>query len=238
MANISSAFGTVLIQAQTPELIKKLLQLHEASEKKAYYDTTIDFDEKEFDTKIYKVPNEDEYAYESYFSASGRWTFESNLNWFFSPLKGNYDEEFKQDDEKLIQLKNQIKEHDFTVIFKFTDSESGCDFIHKGIATLEWSASEQTDTVQYDIIESYNYTVESLLDCEIYDEGDVLSVQYILDNYDEVMRNEDPIFMKYRNKFIELLDELPYKDTVLYEFDELYDQYTEFNDLVDELKHL
>ena len=52
------------------------------------------------------------------------------------------------------------------------------------------------------------------------------------------MRNEDDIFMKYRNKFIELLEELPYKDTVLYEFDELYDQYTEFNDLVDELKCL
>ena len=223
MANISSAFGTVMIQAQTPELIKKLLLLHEASEKKAYYDTTIDFDEKEFDTKIYKVPNEDQYVYESYFSASGRWTFESNLNWFFSPLKGNYDDEFKQDDEKL---------------FKFTDSESGCDFIHKGIATLEWIASEQTDSVQYDIIESYNYTVEALLDCEIYDEGDILSVQYILDNYDEVMRNEDPIFMKYRNKFIELLDELQYKDTVLYEFDELYDQYTEFNDLVNELQLL
>ena len=88
MANISSAFGSVMIQAQTPELIKKLLQLHEASERTAYYDTTIDFDEKEFDTKIYKVPNEDKYAYESYFSANGRWTFESNVNWFFSPLKG------------------------------------------------------------------------------------------------------------------------------------------------------
>lgn len=238
MANISSAFGTVLIQAQTPELIKKLLLLHEASEKKAYYDTTIDFDEKEFDTKIYKVPNEDKYAYESYFSASGRWTFESNLNWFFSPLKGNYDDEFKQDDEKLIQLKNEIKEHDFEVIFKFTDSESGCDFIHKGEAILDWIADKQEDDVQYDIIESYNYTVEALLDCEIYDEGDVLSVQYILDNYDEVMRNEDPMFMKYRNKFIELLDELPYKDIVLYEFDELYDQYTEFNDLVNELQLL
>ena len=59
-----------------------------------------------------------------------------------------------------------------------------------------------------------------------------------MDHYNEVMRNEDDIFMKYRNKFIELLEELPYKDTVLYEFDELYDQYTEFNDLVDELKCL
>ena len=238
MANISSAFGSVMIQAQTPELIKKLLQLHEASERTAYYDTTIDFDEKEFDTKIYKVPNEDKYAYESYFSANGRWTFESNVNWFFSPLKGNYDEEFEKDDVKLIQLKNEIKEHDFEVIFKFTDSESGCDFIHKGEAILDWNAEEQDDDVQYNIIESYDYTVESLLDCEIYDEGEVLSVQYILDHYNEVMRNEDEIFMKYRNKVIELLEELPYKDTVLYEFDELYDQYTEFNDLVDELKCL
>lgn len=221
MANISSAFGSVMIQAQTPELIKKLLQLHEASERTAYYDTTIDFDEKEFDTKIYKVPNEDKYAYESYFSANGRWTFESNVKWFFSPLKGNYDEEFEKDNAKLIQLKNEIKEHDFEVIFKFTDSESGCDFIHKGEAI----------DVQYNIIESHDYTVEALLDCEIYDEGEVLSVQYILDHYDD-------IFMKYRNKFIELLEELPYKDTVLYEFDELYDQYTEFNDLVDELKCL
>lgn len=238
MANISSAFGTVMIQAQTPELIKKLLLLHEASEKTAYYDTTIDFDEKEFDTKIYKVPNEDQYVYESYFYATGRWTFESNVKWFFSPLKGNYDEEFEKENKKLIQLKNEIKEHDFDVIFKFTDSESGCDFIHKGEALLEWISEEQNDHIQYDIIEYYNYTVESLLDCEIYNEGDVLSVQYILDNYDKVMRNEDPIFMKYRNKFIELLDELPYKDTVLYEFDELYDQYTEFNDLVNELQLL
>lgn len=103
---------------------------------------------------------------------------------------------------------------------------------------MEWSASKQTDTVQYNIIESHDFTVEALLECEIYDEGDVLSVQYILDNYDKVMRNEDEIFMKYRNKFIELLEELPYKDTILYEFDELYDQYTEFNDLVNELKRL
>ena len=238
MANISSAFGTVTIQAQTPELIKKLLQLHTEVEKNAHYDTTIEYEENELDTNIYHIPHEDQYEFEAPFYASGRWTFESNVNWFFSSLKGNYDEEFKKFNENLIQLKNKIKEHDFTVIFNFTDSESGCDFIHKGIATVEWSASKQTDTVQYNIIESHDFTVEALLECEIYDEGDVLSVQYILDNYDKVMRNEDEIFMKYRNKFIELLEELPYKDTILYEFDELYDQYTEFNDLVNELKRL
>ena len=90
--------------------------------------------------------------------------------------------------------------------------------------------------MDYNIHESHNYTVEALIDCGIYDKGEVMSVQTLIDDYDEIVKNEDPIFLKYRNKFMELLLELPYKDTILYEFYEMYDLYSEFDDLVNELK--
>lgn len=238
MANISSAFGQVTIQAPSPELLKKLLIVQSEFEKDAHYDTTIDYNKNELDEQIHKLPNENVYEFSTTFAANGRWSFESNVTWFFDLLK--YPDKIPvtptPEESEIIELKKELRDYNFTVIFNFTDSESGCDFIEKGIATVTWNAAEQKSHVDYNIHESHNYTVEALIDCGIYDKGEVMSVQTLIDDYDEIVKNEDPIFLKYRNKFMELLLELPYKDTILYEFYEMYDLYSEFDDLVNELK--
>lgn len=232
MANLSSAFGTVTIQAETPELIKQLLQLHEAAEKHVYYETDIEYDETQLESEI--EPYEDKYLFETIFTATGRWSFSSNVDWFFSLLTGGYDKELEK--HGLIDLKNEVKNHDFSVTFSFTDSEPGCAFIDIGTAITEWIASKQKAHTSYNVTESLDYTVENLLEHDIYGKGDIVSVQYILDNYDEVMENEDPIYMQHKDKFVELFETLSYKESICYDMDELLSEYPEIEQLVNSLK--
>ena len=95
MANLSTAFGTVTITAKDPNILAQFLSLHLKSEERADYDTTLnvnglDIKEVQQYVKTNSYPSKPEpnyYSIDLTFSGTGRWSFISNINCFFSCLK-------------------------------------------------------------------------------------------------------------------------------------------------------
>ena len=101
MANMSDAFGEITIYAASVDVLIDLIQCHLKYEEGAYYSTSLDLFEDvspENRTEIIKIVEEN---YEldatthdamlvSDFTATGRWSFQSNIGWFFGCLTEDY----------------------------------------------------------------------------------------------------------------------------------------------------
>lgn len=206
MANLSCASGYLTLTAATKEDLKDFIFLHVLSEKNAYYDTTIDgiefleptIEDYEYlnvridEHKDEEIITDDTYQVTFMFYANGRWNFENNLDWFFDCLKRDYN------DDVINALRDNLKTQTIKALFEYTDYEQGCDFIVDQKVLLTYNKGTVTKDVQ--ISNEYDYTVENLVNKDIYDPYEVVSERYLKDHYDDFInhwQNEDPGFAQF-----------------------------------------
>lgn len=233
MANISDASGTVKIKAQDVQSIIDLLILQDNSEQQVYYPTTIgDYNWKKFKKESEKRVqastkrnNNGVYEFNTFFTAVGRWNFESNVNWFFDFLKPN-----DKDTEKIKQLKEKTKYKTFCVYFDFVDAEPGCDFITKGKAETNWLGYYGQNIVHYDIEEETDYTLENLEQMMGDVDPDWISIQYLIDYFDDLELPD--VYVENKWKILEILEDLDYKESIWYSLEELEEAYPELQQLI------
>lgn len=206
MANLSDASGTVTLTVPTKKDLKDFLFLHALSERHAEYHTTI-IDRYGFNATLKDYNSLDEiienemieedetdtsYKATFYFAAVGRWCFENNLNWFFDCLKIDYEKDFLND------LKDNLKEKTITAFFDFIDSEPGCAFIADQEILVTYKNGETTIDVQKN--DTCDYTVQNLLDYNIYGRNEIVSEKWLKENYDRFtnsFKTSDPEFYHF-----------------------------------------
>ena len=198
MANLSTAFGTVTITAKTTDILAQFLSLHLKSEEFVGYNTTLtDINKlniKEVQQYVKKnsyssEPDPNYYSIKLNFSGTGRWSFDSNINWFFSYLKdlNKHDHPLKRDnvDPLYLEMAQSLSKERLTANWHVTDSESGFDFISIYDMEITWNPEKQEQVTLSETDEiSTDYTAENLIEYEFYDQGEVWDIQYIRDNYD------------------------------------------------------
>ncbi len=231
MANISSAFRQIIIKAKSLEAIKNLIILQKEFEKTSEYETNLNsFDLNEYQLKKDIFENviqtsDDHFIYEDNFNAYGRWSFESNVRCFLDSL------EFEDNDsEEIRKLKEQCQKEKYEIQFDINDEESGCQFICTAIASIHYDPEKDIKDYTYDVTTDYDYTVENLIKLGFYDEGDILSPSYLIDNYDNYFSEEygknDIIFIENKNQILQLLKSHPYQTSIYYDLNELVIDHT------------
>ena len=210
MANLSTAFGTVTITAKDPNILAQFLSLHLKSEERAHYGTTLtDINKlniKEVQQYVKKnsypsKPDPNYYSINLTFSGTGRWSFISNINWFFSCLKNldKHDHPLNNNIDPLyLEMAQSLSKERLTANWHVTDSESGCDFISVYDMEITWNPEKQEQVILSETEEiSTDYTAENLIEYDFYDQGEVWDIQYIRDNYDyfiECLKQENTDF--------------------------------------------
>ena len=97
MANMSDAFGNITIYAASVDELVDLIQCHLKYEEGAYYSTSLDLfeDVSPEDNSAIRKLVEENYKLDfnthdavliSDFTATGRWSFKSNIGWYFPCL--------------------------------------------------------------------------------------------------------------------------------------------------------
>lgn len=209
MANLSCASGYLTLTAATKEDLKDFIFLHVLSEKNAYYDTTIDgiefleptIEDYEYlnvridEHKDEEVITNDSYQVTFMFYANGRWNFENNLDWFFDCLKRDYN------DDAINALRDNLKAQTIKAFFDYTDYDDGCDFIVEQKILLTYDKG----TVTKDVQESNEtaFTVQALLEKDIYDKYEIVSERWLKEHYDDFVnhwQNEDNGFADFLRK--------------------------------------
>lgn len=226
MANLSSAFGQITIKAKSIKAIENLIILQKEFEKTSCYETNLNsfyLNKNELNKQIkeHSIQTDNDYfIYKDDFTATGRWTFQSNVRWFLDSL------EFSDtDSEQIKQLKEKCQNEFYKIHFDINDEESGCQFIVSAVATINYDPITKEQDYTYDIITDYDYTVENLIKLGFYDDGNILSAEWLIDNYNNYFYYEnnktDKLFIDNKTEIVNLLKEHPYRDCVYYDLNDL-----------------
>lgn len=242
MANISSAFGQIAIKAKSLEAIKNLIILQEEFERTSHYETNLnsfDLNESQLEKDINEntIQTSDGYfIYEDNFNASGRWSFESNVCWFLDSL-----EFLDNDSEEIRKLKEKCQKEEYAIQFDINDEESGSQFIVSAVATIDYDPKNDIKDYTYNVIADYDYNVENLIKLGFYDDGEILSPSYLIDNYDTYFTDEydknDAIFIENKDEILPLLKSHPYQTSIYYDLDELVIDHTPLEEFLVEKEY-
>ena len=226
MANLSSAFGQITIKAKSIEAIKNLIILQKEFEKNSCYETNLNsfyLNEHQLEKDIIEnaiQTGDDYFIYNDDFTATGRWSFESNVRWFLDSLEIS-----DEDSEQIKQLKEKCQNEFYEISFDINDEESGCQFIQSAVATIDYDPITKERDYTYDVTTNYDYTVDNLIKLGFYDDSDILSAEWLINNYNNYFYNEndknDKIFIKNKTEIVDLLKKHPYKDCVYYDLEDL-----------------
>ena len=236
MANLSSAVGQITIKAKSIEAIKNLIILQREFEDKNYYQTELDSFklneiqlEKDIDERVFHEKNY--FIYDDTFTASGRWSFESNVKCFLNSLEFD-----KDDSEQLRKLKEKCQKETYEIQFDINDEECGNQVLYTAIASIHYNPNEGIKDYTYDITENYDYTVENLIGLDFYEEGDIVSASYLINNYDLyfTQKYDDAIFIQNKDAILQLLKSHPYPENVYYDLDELISDQEELKKYLEE----
>ena len=226
MANLSSAFGQITIKAKSIEAIKNLIILQNEFEKTSCYETNLNsfhLTENELNKQIkeHSIQTGDDYfIYKDDFTATGLWSFESNVRWFLDSL------EFSDaDSEQTRQLKEKCQNEFYEIHFDINDEESGCQFIQSAVAIIDYDPIKKEKDYTYDVTTDYDYTVDNLIKLGFYDDGDILSADWLIDNYNNYFYEEndeiDKLFIDNKTEIVDLLKKHPYRNCVYYDLEDL-----------------
>lgn len=226
MANLSSAFGQITIKAKSIEAIKNLIILQNEFEKTSCYETNLNsfhLNENELNKQIkeHSIQTGDDYfIYKDDFTATGLWSFESNVRWFLDSL------EFSDaDSEQTRQLKEKCQNEFYEIHFDINDEEFGCQFIQSAVAIIDYDPIKKEKDYTYDVTTDYDYTVDNLIKLGFYDDGDILSADWLIDNYNNYFYEEndeiDKLFIDNKTEIVDLLKKHPYRNCVYYDLEDL-----------------
>ena len=102
------------------------------------------------------------------------------------------------EDDAINALRDNLKTQTIKAFFDYTDYEQGCDFIVDEEVLLTYDKGQVTKNVQKS--NEYDYTVQNLIDKEIYDPYEIFSERYLKDHYDNFVnqwQTEDPGFAQF-----------------------------------------
>ena len=226
MANLSSAFGQITIKAKSIEAIKNLIILQNEFEKTSCYETNLNsfhLNENELNKQIkeHSIQTGDDYfIYKDDFTATGLWSFESNVRWFLDSL------EFSDaDSEQTRQLKEKCQNEFYEIHFDINVEEYGCHFIQSAVAIIDYDPIKKEKDYTYDVTTDYDYTVDNLIKLGFYDDGDILSADWLIDNYNNYFYEEndeiDKLFIDNKTEIVDLLKKHPYRNCVYYDLEDL-----------------
>ena len=196
MANISDAYGTITLQGpwkskHTKVLLYALFSLDVGGD----YTTIISHEDFEY---VYrKLIKETEIS----FIGSGRWTYETNLNYFDEWSKSNpkawerktkrfnkkYMITHKKYLKKLKWLKKQMFHKNLYLNWDYMDMEIGASFISRSLGMHKSIRTERSYYLSYteDVVESYDCNLKNA--CEYFFESDdylIEAVEVMLALYD------------------------------------------------------
>lgn len=229
MANLSDASGTVTLTVPTKKDLKDFLFLQALSERHVEYYTNIIYkygleptledynslDEIIEDEVIEEYDLNDGYKATFYFAACGRWCFEKNLEWFFDCLDIDYEENFANN------LRDNLKTKTITAFFDFIDSERGCSFIADQEILVTYKNGETAIDVQNNY--TCDYTIQNLLDYDIYGRNEIVSERWLKENYDrftDSFKTSDPEFYQFLTTHKDDIYPHLTDDEYVYELDE------------------
>lgn len=155
MANMSDVYGSVIINSVTGNVLKIAESINKIT-KNWHYNLDLELDNLNQDNKHFMEVN---------FNASGRWSFQNNIELLGQWLANTDDEDIDEAVEYLI-------EHDFELLFVFQEIELGNAFIGTGSGSvthnfgtyLSECKCENSDYTEYDL------TVKNLIDILDFDE--------------------------------------------------------------------
>lgn len=180
MANYSTAFGTVIIIAETEELIDRLVS--------ARGDAGGSVQIKPETGIIVPVGNVPTglLAKKFEFTGEGRWSFNNTIEEFFD----FFDEE--------PELAGDLVDHPFFLGWYVSDAESGNGFITIFNREIRWD-TDLKKAVLYDleVLEDLEYTATNLIAYDFYDEDEVIDSSYALATFDYFMEDIDKLVEQY-----------------------------------------
>ena len=161
MANMSTAFGDLLIKARCSEnefyeFQKELSGYLNSGEYGADFEPANDFESNDGCCEVSVG-----------FDGWGRWAFEENLKRF-----GTWAENSAFDGLAF------LKKFDFQLVFEFTDHEPGMQTLYTETASVTHKADAPWAECAFEEIdyEEKDYTYENLVECEVYNEDDIIEI--------------------------------------------------------------
>lgn len=240
MANLSNADGTITIKAKSTEAIYNLLLVQRYAESTYEYYTDIassSLGSKELksDIEANRFINSDNLiVYTDSFYAIGRWSFQSNVNCFMDCLEPD-----SSDPEDIKEAKLKAKNEYYYIQFEIKDEEPGCEMLYEATATIEYNPETKKSNISYDVIQEYEYTCKNLLDLGFYADGEIVSVNELINNFDNYTSEwdiDDNLIIENKHEIIKILKQLPYKEHPYSELYELIENYIELEDFLENLQ--
>lgn len=235
MANLSDAHGTITIKAKSKEAIYNLLLVQNYVESEYEYHTQIrasNSDSLKLKSEIENnsFTNKDGFTvFSDSFYGIGRWSFESNVNWFMDCLELD-----SSDPEDIKEAKLNAQNQYYHIEFDIKDEEPGCEMLYEATATIEYDPETKKSNISFDTIQRYDYTRDNLIKVGFYSEGELFSINDVLknfDNYTDYWGCDEKIIINHKQDIIDILKTLPNKD---YPYRELY-EIIEYNLKLEEL---
>jgi len=157
MANMSDVYGSVVINSVTGNVLKIAESINKLT-KNWHYNFDLEINQEDMN-------QEDKHSIELGFNASGRWSFQNNIELLGKWLANT-------DDEDIDEAVNYLIEYDFELLIDYQEIEVGFAFIGTGSGSVTHNAGtylseckcENSDYTEYDL------TVKNLVDILDFDE--------------------------------------------------------------------
>lgn len=237
MANLSNADGTITIKAKSTDAIYNLLLAQNYVESEYEYRTQITASNSnsvklKSDIENNSFTNKNGFTvFSDTFYGIGRWSFESNVNWFMDCLELDSND---PDDIKEAKLKAQ-KEY-YHIQFEIKDEEPGCEMLYEATATIEYNLETKKSNISYDVIQEYDDTRENLIKLGFYTDDELFSINDIIENFDDYTDYwgyDEELIINHKQDIINILKILPNKDYPYTELYELIESHPLLDDLFD-----
>ena len=186
MANLSNADGTITIKAKSTEAIYNLLLAQRYVDSQYDYQTVlstskISSKELKLDIENNSFTNQENLkVYTDTFYGIGRWSFESNINWFMDCLEPD-----SSDPDDIKEAKVKAQNEYYRIEFDIKDEEPGCEMLYEAIATIEYNPETKKSNISFDTIQRYDYTRDNLIEVGFYTEGELFSINDVIENFDD-----------------------------------------------------
>lgn len=157
MANVSSADGTVTIEAQNEETVRKVFSaiLPMASDEHWYYGIYTDQEAK---TLTVKQDENSRFSANVTFWGDGRWSMDNTLDSYMKAVESVLK-------EKNPELLAKIEKEDFELQFNYVDVEFGCCYLAEPEATITHKAGTPLGSSRFVAnINKYDWTYDNIRD--------------------------------------------------------------------------
>lgn len=239
MANLSNADGTITIKAKSTDAIYNLLLAQNYVESEYEYRTQITASNSnsvklKSDIENNSFTNKNGFTvFSDTFYGIGRWSFESNVNWFMDCLQID-----SSDLEYIKEAKLKAQKEYYRIEFEIRDEEPGCEMLYEATATIVYNPETKKSNISYDIIQEYDYTRDNLIKVGFYTDDELFSINDIIENFDDYTDYwgiDEEIVINHKQDIINVLKTLPSKDYPYTELYELIEAHPTLDDFIETL---